>query len=344
MEVSSQALDLGRLNGTNVDIAVFTNLSRDHLDHHGTLANYEAAKKRLFDWPNLNCAVINRDDAMGRRLLAHLRGKVRTVAYGLETSNTSLTEPLGNDELLASNLKTTSTGMRFDVHSVWGRGKVEIPIFGIFNVHNALAVLGALLASHMPFSLALEALEHLVPVAGRMQTLGGGEQASEPLIVIDYAHTPDALEQTLIALCPVAQRRGGKLICLFGCGGNRDAGKRPLMGAVAQRLAHEVVLTSDNPRYEEPARIIDDIACGLTGVRHLRRIEDRASAILQTVCTASASDVILIAGKGHETTQDIQGEKRLFSDLDHARLALSARNTRHETCATQTNNINRRSL
>jgi UDP-N-acetylmuramoyl-L-alanyl-D-glutamate--2,6-diaminopimelate ligase len=323
MEVSSHALHQGRVNGTSFDIAVFTNLTQDHLDYHGTFAAYEAAKVRLFDWPGLRCAVINRDDEAGRRLIANVKGKVRTIAYGLEAREDAPADSV----LLASNVRATATGTAFHLNSDWGSADVEVATLGAFNVSNLLGVLGALLAADVPFEAALAELQKLEPVNGRMQRLGGRLQNDEPLVVIDYAHTPDALEKTLEALRPMAQARGGELVCMFGCGGDRDATKRPLMGAIAEKLADGVIVTSDNPRSEEPAAIIDQIVAGMQDTSKVRRIEDRASAILQAIRHAAREDVIVLAGKGHEATQEIMGKKRAFSDQDHARLALAARAT-----------------
>jgi UDP-N-acetylmuramoyl-L-alanyl-D-glutamate--2,6-diaminopimelate ligase len=323
MEVSSHALHQGRVNGTSFDIAVFTNLTQDHLDYHGTFASYEAAKARLFDWPGLRCAVINRDDEAGRRLIANVKGKVRTIAYGLEAREDAPADAV----LQASNVRAMATGSAFHLTSDWGNADVEVATLGAFNVSNLLGVLGALLAADVPFEAALAELQKLEPVNGRMQRLGGRLQNDEPLVVIDYAHTPDALEKTLEALRPMAQARGGALVCMFGCGGDRDATKRPLMGAIAQKLADGVIVTSDNPRSEEPAAIIDQIVAGMQDTSKVRRIEDRASAILQAIRHAAREDVIVLAGKGHEATQEIMGKKRAFSDQDHARLALAARAT-----------------
>ncbi|WP_144162765.1 UDP-N-acetylmuramoyl-L-alanyl-D-glutamate--2,6-diaminopimelate ligase [Paraburkholderia sp. BCC1885] len=330
MEVSSHALHQGRVNGTAFDIAVFTNLTQDHLDYHGTFAAYEAAKARLFAWPELRCAVINQDDAAGRRLLASTQGHARTIAYGIETdTGTSNADAAQADAWLrASNVRATATGTAFHLStSAWGDAEVEVQTLGEFNVSNLLGVLGALLAADVPFDAAIAQLARLEPVNGRMQRLGGRLQNDEPLVVIDYAHTPDALEKTLEALRPMAAARGGELICMFGCGGDRDATKRPLMGAIAEKLADGVVVTSDNPRSEDPQSILDQIAAGMKDPSKARRIEDRASAILQAVRGAACEDVILLAGKGHEATQEIMGKKRAFSDQDHARLALAARAT-----------------
>jgi len=330
MEVSSHALHQGRVNGTAFEIAVFTNLTQDHLDYHGTFAAYEAAKARLFAWPGLRCAVINRDDEAGRRLLASTQGHARTIAYGLGTRSQApdVAAPQADAWLHAADVRATATGTAFYLTtSDWGDAEVEVQTLGAFNVSNLLGVLGALLAADVPFDAALAELAKLEPVNGRMQRLGGRLQNDEPLVVIDYAHTPDALEKTLEALRPMAAARGGELICMFGCGGDRDATKRPLMGAIAERLADGVVVTSDNPRSEEPQKILDQIAAGMKDPSKARRIEDRASAILQAIRSAAREDVIVLAGKGHEATQEIMGKKRAFSDQDHARLALAARAT-----------------
>jgi len=329
MEVSSHALHQGRVNGTAFDIAVFTNLTQDHLDYHVTFEAYEAAKACLFAWPELRAAVINRDDATGRRLLASTQGHARTIAYGLdETAGTLQDAPQADAWLLASNVRATATGTAFHLAtSDWGNAEVEVQTLGAFNVANLLGVLGALLAADVPFDAALAELAKLEPVNGRMQRLGGRLQNDEPLVVIDYAHTPDALEKTLEALRPMAAARGGELICMFGCGGDRDAAKRPLMGAIAEKTADGVVVTSDNPRSEDPQSIIEQIVAGMKDASKARRIEDRASAILQAIRGAAREDVIVLAGKGHEATQEIMGKKRAFSDQDHARLALAARAT-----------------
>ncbi|MGF6813204.1 UDP-N-acetylmuramoyl-L-alanyl-D-glutamate--2,6-diaminopimelate ligase [Paraburkholderia atlantica] len=331
MEVSSHALHQGRVNGTAFDIAVFTNLTQDHLDYHGTFEAYETAKARLFAWPELRAAVINRDDAAGRRLLASTRGHARTIAYGIEGEHGDADAKGAHQAdawLAASNVRATATGTAFLLStSDWGNAEVEVQTLGLFNVSNLLAVLGVLLAADVPFGAALAELAKLEPVNGRMQRLGGRLQNDEPLVVIDYAHTPDALEKTLEALRPIATARGGELVCMFGCGGDRDATKRPLMGAIAERLADNVVVTSDNPRSEDPLSIIEQIAAGMQDASKARRVEDRASAILQAIRGAAREDVIVLAGKGHEATQEIMGKKRAFSDQDHARLALAARAT-----------------
>jgi len=325
IEVSSHALHQGRVNGTKFDIAIFTNLTQDHLDYHGTFAAYEGAKAKLFAWPALKAAVINRDDPAGQRLIASGHGRTRTIAYGIE--NRAGAEVKADALLLASRVRPTATGTAFHLSSDWGDADVEVATLGDFNVSNLLGVLGALLAAQIPLDAALAQIAKLEPVNGRMQRLGGRLQNDEPLVVIDYAHTPDALEKTLAALRPIAETRGGQLICMFGCGGDRDATKRPLMGAIAEKNADYVVITSDNPRGEDPLAIIDQVAAGFQDASKARRIEDRASAILQAIRTAAREDVVVLAGKGHEATQEIMGKKRAFSDQDHARLALAARAT-----------------
>ncbi|SAL56560.1 UDP-N-acetylmuramoylalanyl-D-glutamate--2, 6-diaminopimelate ligase [Caballeronia turbans] len=325
MEVSSHALHQGRVNGVDFDVAIFTNLTQDHLDYHGTFDAYEAAKARLFAWPSLKTAIVNRDDAAGRRLIESLRGNVRTIAYGVEMPADAA--PSADAKLLATQVRATATGTAFHLSSDWGEADVEVGTLGTFNVGNLLSVLGVLLEVGVPFDAAIARIEKLESVNGRMERLGGRIQSDEPLVVIDYAHTPDALDKTLTALRPIAQARGGELVCMFGCGGDRDATKRPLMGAIAERLADQVVITSDNPRSEDPQAIIDQIAAGMTDAAKARRIEDRASAILQAIRSAAREDVVVLAGKGHEATQEIMGKKRAFSDQDHARLALAARAT-----------------
>lgn len=323
MEVSSHALHQGRVNGTAFDIAVFTNLTQDHLDYHGTFDAYEASKSKLFAWRGLRAAVVNRDDAAGRRLLEKLAGRVRTIAYGIG----DVQAVDADRELVALDVRATAAGTAFRLRSSWGDADIEVGTLGTFNVSNLLAVLGSLLAADLPFDAAVAEIARLESVNGRMQRLGGRLANDEPLVVIDYAHTPDALEKTLDALRPIAAARGGRLVCMFGCGGDRDVTKRPLMGAIAERLADEVVVTSDNPRSEDPQRIIDQVIAGMTAPDRARRIEDRASAILQAVRGAAREDVVVLAGKGHEATQEIMGKKRTFSDQDHARLALAARAT-----------------
>ena len=252
IEVSSHALEQGRVAGMHFDVALFTNLTRDHLDYHGTMAAYEAAKTKLFDWPGLKTAVVNLDDPMGLRLVAHVAGKlsgaIPVIGYTLADAATR-PDIAGVMMLRASQLRA-SRGAGTEFHLEWplGAAPVKTHLVGHFNISNALGVMGALLAKGMGLRAAIDAIEALLPAPGRMQQVGGQDA---PMIVIDYAHTPDALEKTLAALRPVAQDRGGQLWCVFGCGGDRDPGKRPQMGAIAQ-MADHVVVTSDNPRSEDP--------------------------------------------------------------------------------------------
>lgn len=312
IEASSIGLIQGRLNGMHVDVALFTNLTRDHLDFHGDMAAYEAAKTMLFDWPGLKHAVVNLDDAMGVRLAQHIKDKVALVGY--TTCGTVLD---GVATLSASNIQNRHAGTDFHLDSPFGSTQVKTQLVGNFNVSNVLGVLGVMLAKGVAFSTAIGAIEGLTSAPGRMQQLGGNDA---PLVVIDYAHTPDALEKTLAVLRTVANDRGGRLWCVFGCGGDRDPGKRPQMGSAAQAADH-VIVTSDNPRNENPHDIIQQILLGMKDAP--QAIDDRASAILSAVKHAEKSDVILLAGKGHETTQEIHGKKLPFSDADHAALALA---------------------
>ncbi|MBB3119251.1 UDP-N-acetylmuramoyl-L-alanyl-D-glutamate--2,6-diaminopimelate ligase [Pseudoduganella violacea] len=328
IEVSSIGLDQERAAGMHFDAAIFTNLTRDHLDYHGDLENYEAAKAKLFAWPGLKHAVINLDDAAGLRLVAHVKANNPATAitgYTLADAAT-LADIAGVSMLRAGQLRSRSLGTEFQLESAQGAATVKTQLVGQFNVSNALAVLGTLLAKGAPLRAAVEAIEALVPAPGRMQQVGGQDA---PMIIIDYAHTPDALEKTLETLRLVAQERGGQLWCVFGCGGDRDPGKRPQMGRIAQ-MADHVLVTSDNPRSEDPHQIIAQIVAGMDRNHPssvFQTVEDRAAAILSAIKHAAKPDVILLAGKGHEPYQEIKGKKLQFSDADHAQLALSARLT-----------------
>ena len=320
IEASSIGLVEGRVAGLEFAVAVFTNLSRDHLDYHADMADYGAAKARLFAAPGLESAVLNLDDEFGRTLCAGLAGRgLRRLGYTLGPADRLA--GLAEEILAAEDLRITGGGIRFTARCGESRARVEARLHGRFNAANLLAVLGALLASGFPLPEAAAALAQLTPPPGRMQAVSEGRD--EPLVVVDYAHSPDALEQTLATLREVAVARGGRLICLFGCGGQRDAGKRPLMGAVAERLADRVLLANDNPRAEDPQAIIDDI---LQGMKSAPRVEpDRAAAIRLAVLTAAARDVVLLAGKGHESYQELGCTRLPFSDLEQAQRALSAR-------------------
>jgi UDP-N-acetylmuramoyl-L-alanyl-D-glutamate--2,6-diaminopimelate ligase len=307
MEVSSIGLDQNRIGGVNFDVAVFTNLTRDHLEYHGTMEAYGAAKARLFDWPGLGAAVINLDDPFGAELEASLAGRVRTIGYTLSGKVSH------GETLAAQDLTMTATGLAFTLND----RRIEVPVIGRFNAANLLAVIGALVAGEETLDEMVGVLPRLTFPPGRMQAIGGQDA---PLAVIDYAHTPDALEKALTTLRETATARGGKLICVFGCGGDRDPGKRPLMGAIAERLADRVLITSDNPRSEDPDAIIAAIAAGMKAKPEIEL--DRARAISKAFGAADCRDVVLIAGKGHEPYQEIAGVRHPFSDLDHARIAL----------------------
>ncbi|MQR02265.1 UDP-N-acetylmuramoyl-L-alanyl-D-glutamate--2,6-diaminopimelate ligase [Glaciimonas soli] len=323
MEASSIGLEQGRMDGMHIDIALFTNFTRDHLDYHGTEENYEAAKRILFDWPDLQHAVINLDDAMGLRLARHLKNRATSViGYTVSDGKDSvLSDDAALPILRASAIRTSASGTVFHLASPFGQGQIKIQMVGQFNVSNVLGILGVLWAKGVQWDAAIAAIEQLTAVPGRMQQFGGDEA---PLVVIDYAHTPDALEKTLLTLRQVAEQRGGELWCVFGCGGDRDPGKRPQMGAIAE-LADHVVVTSDNPRSEEPATIIEQILKGMKTGAKIQTQGDRAGAILRAVTQANKNDVVLLAGKGHETYQEIKGKKYPFLDADHAALALASR-------------------
>jgi len=330
IEVSSIGLVEQRTVGMHFDVALFTNLTRDHLDYHGDMASYEAAKLQLFEWPGLKTAVINLDDLAGVRIVRHLRQNLPQVAVTGYTLRSASEVPQlhGVRVLRASSLRSRAAGVEFQVECDGAGALARTRLVGHFNVSNALAVLGALLAKGIDLAAAVGAIETLVPAPGRMQQVGGQDA---PLVVIDYAHTPDALEKTLAALRQVAQERGGRLWCVFGCGGDRDPGKRPQMGRIAQ-MADQAIVTSDNPRSEEPRAIIEQVAAGMDPAgAPWQAIEDRAAAILSSVKHAARADVILLAGKGHEPYQEIKGRKIPFSDADHAALALSARLTMMRT-------------
>jgi UDP-N-acetylmuramoyl-L-alanyl-D-glutamate--2,6-diaminopimelate ligase len=312
MEVSSHALDQGRVAGVAFAAAVFTNLSRDHLDYHGDMAAYAAAKQRLFHASGLRYAIVNGDDAFGREVLANLRPDVTAVSYGLDKAVAA-----GLPHVRGVINQQTRNGLTMAVESAWGDGQLQVPLLGRFNAGNLLAVLATLLVTGMPLAEALQRLGGVRPVAGRMECFGG--DGRRPLVVVDYAHTPDALEQVLTAL---REHCRGKLWCVFGCGGDRDRGKRPQMGAAAARLADRVIITDDNPRSEDPARIAAEILAGTGDSSTVEVVHNRAAAIADAVKQAGADDVVLIAGKGHETTQQIGTRKLPFRDQDQVRRCL----------------------
>ena len=316
MEVSSIGLDQGRLNGAKVEVAIFTNLSRDHLDYHGTMDAYAAAKARLFTLPGVRSSVINVDDAFGlmqARMLAAAGAEV--IGYTLAAGQAAVIP--GARMLVAEHLRITSTGLQFSLLWDGRRSEVAVRMVAPFNVSNLLAVIGALLARDVALDDILPRVSQLTPPEGRMQLVGG---VGEPLIVVDYAHTPDALAKVLEAVRDTVRTRRGRLVCVFGCGGDRDPGKRPIMGELARQLADRVVVTSDNPRTEDPLRIIEAVAAGAGPQAEC--VIDRAEAIRRSVVEAGCDDVVVIAGKGHEPYQEILGVRLPFSDVEQAREAL----------------------
>lgn len=323
MEVSSIGLEQGRVNGVAFDVAIFTNLSRDHLDYHGSMAVYADWKSRLFDQPGLRTAVINFDDVFGIELARRLMAQGLQV-IGYTRASSELPEVRGAQLLSADDLRVVPAGLRFSPR--WGdlTGDIQVRMVAPFNVSNLLAVIAALLARGVAFADALRVAARLTPPTGRMQLVGG---IGEPLVVIDYAHSPDALAKVLEAVRGTVRTRGGRLVCVFGCGGDRDTGKRPMMGEVAARLADRVFVTSDNPRSEPPEAIIDAIMVGAIGGETTAVVE-RGAAIACAIGEADADDVVVVAGKGHEPYQEINGQRLPFSDLEHARSALAAWNER----------------
>jgi UDP-N-acetylmuramoyl-L-alanyl-D-glutamate--2,6-diaminopimelate ligase len=308
LEASSIGIAEGRMNGARVDVAVFTNFTRDHLDYHGSMAAYATAKEKLFAWPGLRTAIVNLDDALGRRLSAETTAS-SVLGYGIG----------GAGAVRAEQLVATPLGQRFHLVLPDGGANVDTALLGRYNISNLLAVAAVLHDAGVGVAEVARRLAGLTPPAGRMERLGG---VGEPLVVVDYAHTPDALENILVTLRGVAGARGGRLCVVFGCGGDRDKGKRPQMGEVAARLADQVLLTSDNPRSEDPARIIAEIKAGAA---QAESEVDRTLAIRRAIASAADADVVLLAGKGHEAYQESAGVRMPFSDLEQARNALDLR-------------------
>lgn len=298
IEVSSHALAQGRVNGVAFDIAVFTNLTRDHLDYHGDMESYSAAKARLFSLPGLKIAVINGEDDFGQELIRNLPEHVRASSYGLQRG-----------DIHTHGIAARHQGLSIEYRSDQGSGTIESGLFGRFNAANLLAVLAVLLQCGIPLKEAEASLSQVVPIAGRMERFGG--IGDRPLVVVDYAHTPDALEKVLQAL---RENTRNALWCVFGCGGDRDRGKRPQMGAVAERLADHVVLTDDNPRHEDPDQIIRDIGAGMRQVPEV--VHRRRDAIRTTLDKAGPGDIVLVAGKGHENYQQIGDDRIDYSDRE----------------------------
>jgi UDP-N-acetylmuramoyl-L-alanyl-D-glutamate--2,6-diaminopimelate ligase len=319
MEVSSHALAQGRVNGVRFDVAMLTNLSRDHLDYHGDMESYAAAKRKLFDWQQLKYAVLNFDDAYGAELAEQLQdADLEVIGYGLSDAGLQLAERLGLRMVYGNLQEMTGQGSRLAVHSSWGAAELNSALVGRFNAANLLGALAVLLVSGIGLNDAVHSMSTVQPVPGRMQRLGGAQQ---PTVIVDYAHTPDALEKVLQALREVNEATGGKLICVFGCGGDRDRGKRPMMGIVAEKFSDFCIVTSDNPRGENPREIIAEIVGGMNEDNH-EIVVDRATAIQSAIRYARLTDTVLIAGKGHEDYQEINGVKHPFSDVLIAQQAL----------------------
>ena len=328
MEVSSHALEQGRVNQVQFTTAVFSNLSQDHLDYHGTMAEYAQAKASLFKTMGLRHAVINLEDAFGRELAMQLLAKQQIEVWGYALDSLAFRD---FEKFTDRFNRVCTQGMQFRDAAYrglfeWqghGHSELTIPVIGEFNLSNCLAVWACLLIEGIDLAGASKRLTNLKSVSGRMElvALPYTAKASGPLVVVDYAHTPDALEKALKALRPIAAERNGCIWCVFGCGGDRDIGKRPLMGRIADALADQIVITSDNPRSEDPDEIINAIRSGMPHSASVQVIVDRAAAIMSAVRHAKSADVILIAGKGHEAIQEIKGRKFTFSDQEHVRLA-----------------------
>lgn len=322
LEASSVGMVEHRLDGIQLHTAIFTNLTQDHLDYHGSMADYWRAKAALFDWPALRAAAINIDDEHGAELARALSGKQ------LDLWTLSCTAAA---RLRACDIGYQDCGLRFTVLEAGApvgnaaTNTLQTSLIGDYNVANLLAVIAGMRTLGVPLVSAIEACRALTPVPGRMQCLGASGQ---PLLVVDYAHTPDALAKALQALRRLARQRGGNLWCIFGCGGDRDAGKRPLMGAIAAAHADRVVVTSDNPRSEKPDAIISQILLGMSDCA-VTVESDRAAAIANAVAAAGAADVLLLAGKGHEDYQEVLGQRQHFSDVEQAELALQRRAVRN---------------
>lgn len=319
MEVSSHALVQGRVNGVHFDVALLTNLSRDHLDYHGDMESYAASKRKLFGWEQLKHVVLNLDDTFGAELAEQLcDGSAEIVGYGLSDAALQLAERLGLRMVYGNLLTMSGQGLQLDIHSSWGAARLDSALVGRFNAANLLGALAVLLVSGIGLNEAVQSLNKVRAVAGRMQRIGGADQ---PTVIVDYAHTPDALEKVLLALREVSVAGRGRLICVFGCGGDRDRGKRTMMGLVAEKFSDHCIVTSDNPRGEDPQRIIAEILGGMTASNH-EIIAERAAAIERAIGLAQQCDTVLVAGKGHESYQEINGVKYPFSDIAVAERAL----------------------
>ncbi|MBI1732212.1 MAG: UDP-N-acetylmuramoyl-L-alanyl-D-glutamate--2,6-diaminopimelate ligase [Gammaproteobacteria bacterium] len=314
MEVSSHALALDRISGVHFHCAVFTNLTRDHLDFHGDMDAYGAAKRLLFATPELQHAVVNLDDAFGRELARDCAAGIKTTGYRLMDAALPDVAPMG--ELLGRLLASGPGTLALELSGPWGRGRLQCALTGRFNASNLLAACAALCLLDVPFASAVKLLGRATAVPGRMEAF---HAPGRPMVVVDYAHTPDAVQKALQALRPQCR---GRLICVLGCGGDRDPGKRPQMGAAAELHADGVVITSDNPRSEEPRAIISAILAGMRSPGAAIVEPDRPAAIARAIRDARAGDVVLVAGKGHETYQEIAGRRLPYSDRQLVRALL----------------------
>ncbi len=299
LEASSAGLDQGRLNGTSIDVAVFTNLTHEHLEYHGSFDHYLKSKLRLFAWPQLRAAVFNKDDPHGAEVAA-VSSSIQSISYGLTRTA----------DVYATSVEQHAAGSSFQMHTPWGQAGVRSPLLGRFNIGNLLAAASVLGVLGFDIQEIAGVLSDLGNVVGRMHTVS---EPGQPLAVVDYAHTPDALAKALVA---IREHCSGEVWCVFGCGGDRDTGKRPLMGSVASRLADHVVVTDDNPRGEDPASIANDIVAGAENSENTECLFPRERAIVHAIGSAQIDDVVLIAGKGHETYQEIGGRRQPYSDFD----------------------------
>jgi len=313
IEASSIGLAEHRLDGTRIRTAIFTNFTQDHLDYHGSMDAYWTAKRALFLWEGLQAAIINIDDAHGAQLAQDLCGGALDV-WTCSRHGTAR---------LQARLQPGRQGLSFDVVEGLDSQRLDTGLIGDYNVDNLLGVIATLRSVGIPLAQAVQACRSLSAVPGRMERVHAQPEA--PLALVDYAHTPDAVTQALSALQSLARQRGGRLWCVLGCGGDRDAGKRPLMAAAAQAIADQVVLTSDNPRSESPQAILEQMAAGLTDSTQAHMVADRAEAIALAVAQAQPHDVVLVAGKGHEDYQEVQGVRLPFSDTQQLRQALQLR-------------------
>lgn len=297
MEVSSHALSQGRVDGIEFEQAIFTNLTHDHLDYHGTMDSYAKAKAKLFKGDHLQVAILNGDDEYAPQMVSNLSSKTRLLTYGMNKAC----------DVYATECKINKQGSKMTVSSPWGQYCIEVNSLGLFNLYNTLAIFTSLMCKGFSATQVIAVLKSLKPSSGRMEII-----SSTPTVIVDYAHTPDALKNALKTLRPLCD---GRLIVVFGCGGDRDHAKRPLMGKEASKCADEIIVTSDNPRSEDPNQIIADVCKGIPseGIS-LLTITDREQAIQQAVQSATPDDIILIAGKGHESYQEVGGKRRYFSD------------------------------